>query len=114
MTHPQSTIVIHPLAGVNNTLYIGSAPDMDIRVVGDEGVSPRHAKVKRAVHRNPVNGCPGISEISDLGSEMGTWIRRNGVKLRVLPNSFVTLRWGDVIEIGHTQLPWSGAADLLP
>lgn len=113
MTTTPTNIVVHPLAGVGNTLYIGTAEDCDLRIVDDPYVSPRHAKVTRAVHRNPVNGCPGISEVIDLGSTNGTWVHRDGMRLRVEAGSFITLRPGDVIVIGRTRLPWSGEVNFL-
>ncbi len=116
MTTPSEvSIVVHPMAGVNNTIIIGTAEDCDLRIVGDGYVSAHHAKIVRAVQRNPVNGCPGICEIFDLGSTNDTWVRREpDLMLRVGTAGFITLQPGDIIQVGRTRLPWSGEADLLP
>lgn len=90
---------------------IGSAESCDIRILDDPGVSPRHAKVVRAVGRNPANGCPGIFEVFDLGSTNGTFIARRDLILRCRLGGFITLLPGDVICVGRTRLPWTGAAE---
>jgi len=96
-----------------NEVVIGTADDCDIQITGDPCVSSRHAKVVRAVQRNPVNGCPGISELSDLGSTNGTRVHRRALKLKCGPGIFITLMPGDIIQIGTTLLRWSGEVDRL-
>lgn len=108
-----SRIELHPLPGTGpvDEVLVGSADDCQIQIVDDGYVSKHHAKIVRAVGRNPVNGCPGIFEVFDLGSVNGTWVRRDPDRmLRAEP--FITLLLGDVIQVGKTRLPqWPGYID---
>jgi pSer/pThr/pTyr-binding forkhead associated (FHA) protein len=115
MTTPsEASIVVHLMAGVNDTIVIGSAEDCDVQIVGDGYVSAHHAKIVRAVRHDPVNGVAGICEIFDLGSTNDTWIRREpDLMLRVGAGGFITLQPGDVIQVGKTRIPWSGEVDYL-
>lgn len=55
-------------------------------------VSAKHAKIVRN---------DGIFQLSDLGSQAGTWITRiDGARFKVAPGSQVRLRGGDTLEFG--------------
>jgi hypothetical protein len=92
-------IVEGPLAGKEFILYrpvtlIGSAPGMDIALVKDPNVSPKHCSIE-------LTGTTYV--LRDLGSGAGTGL--NG-----RPVTQQALRSGDVIRIGYTGLVYEDRA----
>jgi pSer/pThr/pTyr-binding forkhead associated (FHA) protein len=76
---------------------IGQDPDCHIRVQ-DPYVSGHHAVV--IVHS------AAVCLLADLGSTNGTWLRRADEAGFGQVVGQVPLLPGDVIRVGHTEIPW--------
>jgi len=81
---------------------LGRAEDCDIRV-NDKYASPRHCRIVAAES--------GLVTVEDLGSTNGTRLRPPGAGghggVRVLGPT--PIRVGDVIQIGRTDITWTGS-----
>jgi len=68
-------------------VIVGSDPEQCDRVIGDESISPRHARLVRME--------TGALTIADLGSEAGTWVNYAPVS-----GAGTVLNNGDLVHIG--------------
>ena len=78
---------------VTTTLKIGRSPDNDL-VLADLEVSRHHAELRRR--------SDGIYEISDIGSNNGTYVNGRRITSRVLTEA-------DIIGIGHSTFRLTGS-----
>jgi pSer/pThr/pTyr-binding forkhead associated (FHA) protein len=82
-----------------NTVTVGTGEHCDI-VVTDDYASTHHCRIMQTARG---------WMLADGGSTNGTWVVRDGERHRVSLGEIWTLRPGDVIVVGRTELPpWTG------
>lgn len=82
---------------ITKSIKIGSSTKNDISLPEDEYVSLYHAEL--------VQLSDGRVFVLDYGSTSGTYVRRNVDLIKV--SSPVQMHPGDILIVGHTEIPWS-------